>query len=91
MSSPENYGPQVDTTPLRDLLARVNELVNFAIQDGDELVFVERMKTSSQVVNVNLRPGSHLPLYNTSLGRALISEMPLPWPKPASTIYEEEG
>ena len=64
---------------LRDLLARVNELVNLAITDGDELVFVDRMKTSSQVVNVNLRPGSHLPLYNTSLGRALISEMPLPW------------
>ena len=64
---------------LEDLSARVNELVNLAIIDHDELVFIERVKTSSQVVNVNLRPGSHLPLYNTSLGRALISEMPMPW------------
>jgi IclR family pca regulon transcriptional regulator len=85
---------------LRDLLARVNELVNLAIIDGDELVFVDRLKTSSQVVNVNLRPGSHLPLYNTSLGRALISDRPLPWIRqymsrlqedPMATKYIQDG
>jgi IclR family pca regulon transcriptional regulator len=85
---------------LRELSARVNELVNLAIVDHDELVFIERVKTSSQVVNVNLRPGSHLPLYNTSLGRALISEMSLPWLRqymsrlredPYATKYIEDG
>lgn len=63
---------------LRDLSSRVNEMVNLAILDGNELVFIDRIKTS-QIVNINLHPGSHLSLYNTSLGRALISEMPLPW------------
>jgi IclR family pca regulon transcriptional regulator len=85
---------------LRDLLTRVDELVNLAIMDRDELVFVDRMKPSSQVVNVNLRPGSHLPLYNTSLGRALISERPLPWLRqymshldgdPMATRYVQDG
>jgi IclR family pca regulon transcriptional regulator len=31
---------------LQDLSARVNEMVNLAIIDGDELVFVDRIKTS---------------------------------------------
>ena len=49
-----------------------------AILDGYDLVYVERIKTS-QVVNINLHVGSRLPLYNTSLGRALISDMPAEW------------
>jgi IclR family pca regulon transcriptional regulator len=63
---------------LKELSIRVNEMVNLAILDGYELVFIERIRTS-QIVNINLQPGSHLPLYNTSLGRVLISEMPQAW------------
>jgi IclR family pca regulon transcriptional regulator len=63
---------------LNDLSNRVREMVNLAILDGDELVFAERIKTS-QVVNINLHPGSRLPLYNTAMGRALIFDMPQVW------------
>jgi IclR family pca regulon transcriptional regulator len=63
---------------LTDLSTRVNEMVNLAILDGHELVFVERIRTA-QIVNIHLQPGSHLPLYNTALGRVLISEMPQAW------------
>ena len=63
---------------LRDLSTRVNEMVNLGILDGYELVFIDRIRTS-QIVSINLHPGSHLPLYNTSLGRMLISEMPMAW------------
>jgi IclR family pca regulon transcriptional regulator len=63
---------------LQDLSARVKEMVNLAILDGDEMVFVDRVKTS-QIVSVNLHPGSRLPLYNTAVGRALIFEMPQVW------------
>jgi IclR family pca regulon transcriptional regulator len=63
---------------LQDLSARVREMVNLAILDADDLVFVDRIK-SSQIVNVNLHPGSRLTLYNTALGRVLISEMPQVW------------
>jgi IclR family pca regulon transcriptional regulator len=46
--------------------------------DGDELVYVERIRTS-QIITINMHVGTRLPLYNTSLGRALICEMPEEW------------
>jgi IclR family transcriptional regulator, pca regulon regulatory protein len=63
---------------LRDLSERLGETVNMAILDGYDLVYVERIKTS-QLVNINLHVGSRLPLYNTSLGRALAAEMSADW------------
>ncbi len=67
------------STPfLSDLSGRLNETVNLAVLDGDQLVYIERIKTS-QIININLHVGSRLALYNTSLGRALISEMPEAW------------
>jgi IclR family transcriptional regulator, pca regulon regulatory protein len=63
---------------LQELSARLNEMVNLAIIDGDELVFVDRIKTS-QIISINLHIGSRLTLHNTALGRVLISEMPLVW------------
>jgi IclR family pca regulon transcriptional regulator len=65
---------------LRDLSEQTREMVNLAIQDGEDLVFIDRVRTS-HIVNINLHPGSHLPLYNTSLGRVLISESPQAWLK----------
>lgn len=67
------------STPfLNDLSRRLNETVNLAVLDGDQLVYIERIKTS-QIITINLHVGSRLPVYNTSLGRALISEMPEAW------------
>ena len=65
---------------LRDLSARVDETVNLAILNGDELIYIDRVRTA-QILNINLHVGSRLPLYNTSLGRALISDMPEVWMK----------
>jgi IclR family pca regulon transcriptional regulator len=63
---------------LRDLSARVKETVNMAVRDEDSLIYIERIKTS-QVISINLHVGSRLPLYNTSMGRALIAHMPDDW------------
>jgi IclR family transcriptional regulator, pca regulon regulatory protein len=63
---------------LRELWARHNETVNMAVLNGDELIYVERISTS-QIVNINLHVGSRLPLYCTSLGRVLVSEMTDRW------------
>jgi IclR family transcriptional regulator, pca regulon regulatory protein len=63
---------------LRELSARHNETVNLAVLNGDELIYVERI-TTSQIVSINLHVGSRLPLYCTSLGRILISEMSDRW------------
>lgn len=63
---------------LRDLAARVGETVNMAVLDGDEIVYIERIKTK-QIITINLHVGSRLPLYNTSMGRALVAHMPSVW------------
>jgi IclR family pca regulon transcriptional regulator len=63
---------------LRELSTRFNETVNLALLDGDELIYVERIR-SPQIITVNLHVGSRLSLYNTSLGRALICEKSDAW------------
>ena len=63
---------------LHDLSVRVNETVNMAVLDGDELTYIDRIR-SSQIININLHIGSRLPLYNTSQGRVLISEKSDGW------------
>ncbi|HEY1802014.1 MAG TPA: IclR family transcriptional regulator, partial [Terriglobales bacterium] len=63
---------------LDDLATRFNEAVNLAVLDGDEVIFLERIG-SSHIISINLHIGSRLPLYSTSLGRALICEMPKEW------------
>lgn len=84
---------------LRELSARHNETVNLAVLDGEELIYVERIR-SPQIVTINLHVGSRLPLYCTSLGRALISEMPDDWVRqyirriadePAARKYVQDG
>lgn len=65
---------------LQQLSAHFDETVNLAVLDGEELVYIERIRTS-QIININLHVGSRLPLYSTSLGRALICDMPEEWLK----------
>jgi IclR family pca regulon transcriptional regulator len=69
---------QLSLPHLHELSARCNETVNLAVLDGDELIYIERVRTA-QIVTINLHVGSRLPLYCTSLGRALICEMPPDW------------
>lgn len=63
---------------LQQLSDRCGETVNMASLDGTELVYIERIKTQ-QIININLHVGSRLPLYNTSMGRALLSYQPREW------------
>lgn len=65
---------------LQQLAAHFDETVNLGVLDGDELVYIERIRTA-QIIDINLHVGSRLPLYSTSLGRALICEMPEEWLK----------
>ena len=69
---------QVSLPILRQLSARHNETVNLAVRNGDHLIYIDRLGTSHMLA-VNLHVGSRLPLYCTSLGRALISEMADSW------------
>ena len=69
---------QVALPILRQLSASHNETVNLAVRTGDHLIYIDRLGTSHMLA-INLHVGSRLPLYCTSLGRALISEMPDSW------------
>lgn len=66
-------------SPYLQILSRqCRETVNMAILDGDELVYIERIRTQ-QIVNINLHVGSRLPLYNTAMGRILLSDQSEQW------------
>jgi IclR family pca regulon transcriptional regulator len=49
-----------------------------AVQDGDELVYIERIRTQ-QIVTINLHIGSRLKLHNTAMGRVLLSQRSGSW------------
>jgi IclR family pca regulon transcriptional regulator len=63
---------------IQGLSDRLNETVSLALRDGYEVIYSYRIQTN-QILNVNLRVGSRIPLYSTALGRALILDMPEDW------------
>ena len=58
------------------LSRRLNESVNLASRDGTDLVYFERIQVK-QIISIDLPIGARLPLYNTALGRCLITFLPL--------------
>lgn len=90
---------ELATPFLRELSRLTGETVNMAVRDGTHLIYIERIKTT-QIVNINLHVGSRLPLYNTSLGRALIAHSSTDWLRqyvadlqgdPAAARYTRRG
>lgn len=51
------------------------ETFNLAILDGDQILYIDRVKTES-ILSVNLTIGSKLPAFCTSMGRVLLSRLP---------------
>jgi DNA-binding IclR family transcriptional regulator len=60
---------------LRDLRDSVNETVNMALLDGAEVVYVARL-LSHHLLALRLFVGSRLPVYASSLGRAMLAFLP---------------
>jgi IclR family pca regulon transcriptional regulator len=54
------------------LQKETKESVNMAIRDGVDVVYIARF-TPPQIVNINLQIGSRLPVYCTSMGKALLA------------------
>jgi IclR family pca regulon transcriptional regulator len=61
---------------LTELSERCDESCYGAVLDGAEVLYVFHAASSAKVVNVNLRVGSRLPAYCTSIGRVLIAGLP---------------
>ncbi|MBM7586105.1 IclR family pca regulon transcriptional regulator [Bacillus pakistanensis] len=61
---------------LESMATKLKESTNLAVLDGSEVVYVARVNAAERIVGANLRVGSRLPFYATSLGKALVAWIP---------------
>jgi IclR family transcriptional regulator, pca regulon regulatory protein len=64
---------------LEDLRHRCTYTVSLAVLDGPEILYVDRARSfrrGQNKIDLNLRPGSRLPAYCTSLGKVLLANLP---------------
>lgn len=68
--------PDVALPILESIATKVKESTNMAILDGSEIVYVLRVNAAERIIGANLRVGSRLPYYATSLGKSLVAWLP---------------
>jgi IclR family transcriptional regulator, pca regulon regulatory protein len=56
----------------------VRESCSLSVLDEGEILYLIRSATSARIMSVDLRPGSRLPAYCTSMGRVLLASLPPP-------------
>lgn len=61
---------------LERISSTIKESTNLAVLDGAEIVYVLRVSAAKRIIGTNLRVGSRLPYYATSLGKALVAWLP---------------
>jgi IclR family pca regulon transcriptional regulator len=63
--------------PLLDQVsAQLHESCSIAVLEADEIVYIARSTASRRIMSIELRAGSRLPAYCTSMGRVLLSGLP---------------
>jgi IclR family pca regulon transcriptional regulator len=67
--------PDIAQPFMEALSERVHESVSAAVLDDDEIVYVARVPTK-RIMTVAIALGSRLPAASTSMGRALLAELP---------------
>ena len=68
--------PDLALPILQEIALKVKESTNLAILDGSEIIYVSRVNAAERIVGENLKVGSRLPYYATSLGKALVAWRP---------------
>lgn len=61
---------------LEDITAELGESASLAVLDGDEIVYVVRSAARHRLMAINLSVGTRLPAAYTSMGRALLGQLP---------------
>lgn len=56
--------------------AAVHESCSLAILDEDEVMYVARSTATTRIMSIDLKPGSRLPAYCSSIGRVLLAQLP---------------
>ncbi|MFJ8506873.1 IclR family transcriptional regulator C-terminal domain-containing protein [Streptomyces avermitilis] len=78
--------PDVAAPHLAALSQRVHESASLAVLAGDEIRYTARF-TTSRVLSVHITVGTRLPAYATSLGRAMLADLPEPHlPDPSGPV-----
>jgi len=80
MSALNATGLREHSSPyLEELRQRTSYTVNLAVLDGLEILYVDRARSfrrGQRKIDLNLRPGSRLPAYCTSMGKVLLANLP---------------
>jgi IclR family pca regulon transcriptional regulator len=61
---------------LDQVSAAVRESCSLSVLDEGEILYLIRSASSTRIMSVDLRPGSRLPAYCTSMGRVLLAHLP---------------
>lgn len=67
--------PELSRPQMQELADRHNAAAGLAVRDGNEMVFVQRCQSDSQLL-MNLRIGSRIPLATSALGWAYLVGLP---------------
>jgi IclR family pca regulon transcriptional regulator len=80
MSALNSTGLREHSHPyLEDLRQRSTYTANLAVLDGPEILYVDRARSfrrGQNKIDLNLRPGSRLPAFCTSMGKILLASLP---------------
>ncbi|MER5708343.1 IclR family transcriptional regulator C-terminal domain-containing protein [Streptomyces sp. NPDC002122] len=66
---------EIATPHLAELVLRVHESASVAVLDGEDIRYVARV-ASSRIMHIDIRVGTRLPAYATSMGRVLLGALP---------------
>ncbi len=61
---------------MQQLVETIHESSSAAVLEGDQAVYVARVRSNSRLVDVTRTVGSRIPAYCTSLGRVLLAGLP---------------
>lgn len=64
---------------MEELRQRTSYTVSLSVLDGPEILYVDRARSfrrGQNKIDLNLRPGSRLPAYCTSMGKVLLAHLP---------------
>jgi IclR family transcriptional regulator, pca regulon regulatory protein len=80
MSALNSTGLREHSRPyLEELRQRTSYTVNMSVLDGPEILYVDRARSfrrGQNKIDLNLRSGSRLPAYCTSMGKVLLANLP---------------
>ncbi len=80
MSALKSTGLREHSRPyLEELRQRTSYTANLSVLDGTEILYIDRARSfrrGQSKINFDLRPGSRLPAYCTSMGKVLLANLP---------------